>query len=66
MNDEIIFPKNQQISPTTYVSKQDFINMIQNLKFEYIETAEIEFITAFKINVEKDVIEPKGFKIYLS
>lgn len=58
--------KNILVSPTTYITKDDFITMISNLNFNFIQSAEIEFITKFKINNEKDSCEPKGFKIYIS
>ena len=48
------------------IQKQQFIEMLQNLNFVAIEKANIDFITAYKINLEKDVIEPIGFKIELS
>ena len=53
------------ICENTYIQKQQFIEMLQNLNFVAIERASIDFITMFKINAEKDVIEPKGFKIEL-
>ena len=53
------------ICEKTYIQKQQFIEMLQNLNFVAIEKASIDFITMYKIDVEKDVIEPKGFKIEL-
>ena len=62
---EKIQQKNSLICEKTYIQKQQFIEMLQNLNFVAIERANIDFITMYKINVENDVIEPKGFKIEL-
>ena len=62
---EKIQQKNSLICEKTFVQKQQFIEMLQNLDFVAIEKANIDFITMFKINAEKDEIEPKGFRIEL-
>lgn len=62
---EKIQQKNSLICEKTYIQKQQFIEMLQNLNFVAIERANIDFITMYKIDVEKDVIEPKGFKLEL-
>ena len=62
---EKIQQKNSLICEKTFVQKQQFIEMLQNLNFVAIEKASIDFITMFKIDAEKDVIEPKGFRIEL-
>ena len=53
------------ICEKTYIQKQQFIEMLQNLNFVAIEKASIDFITMYQIDVEKDEIEPKGFRIEL-
>ena len=53
------------ICENTYIQKQQFIEMLQNLNFVAIEKASIDFITMYKIDVEKDEVEPKGFRIEL-
>ena len=53
------------ICEKTYIQKQQFIEMLQNLNFVAIEKASIDFITMYKIDVEKDEIKPKGFRIEL-
>ena len=53
------------ICEKTYIQKQQFIEMLQNLNFVAIEKASIDFITMYKIDAEKDEIEPKGFRIEL-
>ena len=55
--------KNVNIAPGTYLKKEDFINMIQNLNFTHIENASIKFITAFKFDANEDKVYPKGFEI---
>ena len=53
------------ICEKTYIQKQQFIEMLQNLNFVAIEKASIDFITMYEIDVEKDEIKPKGFRIEL-
>ena len=64
-NFEKIQKENNIICEKTYIQKQQFIEMLQNLNFVAIEKANIDFITMYKIDVEKDEIEPKGFRIEL-
>ena len=54
------------ISPKTYMTKEKFVDLISNLDFKYIESANIEFITVFMYDTEKDVVSPKGYKISLT
>lgn len=54
------------ISPKTFITKEKFVELINNLDFKYIESAEIEFITVFMYNSEKDVISSKGYKISIN
>ena len=51
------------ISPKTFITKEKFVEFISNLDFKYIESANIEFVTVFMYDVEKDVVSPKGYKI---
>ena len=62
---EKIQKEKNKICENTYIQKQQFIEMLQNLNFVAIEKASIDFITMYKIDVEKDEIEPKGFRIEL-
>ena len=62
---EKIQKRNKYICEKTYIQKQQFIEMLQNLNFVAIEKASIDFITMYKIDVEKDEIKPKGFRIEL-
>ena len=62
---EKIQKETNKICEKTYIQKQQFIEMLQNLNFVAIEKASIDFITMYKIDVEKDEIEPKGFRIEL-
>lgn len=66
MEDEkIIYQKNdrEKLSPKTYMTKERFVELLQILDYKYIETADIEFITGFLLDTEKDTISPKGYKI---
>ena len=64
-NFEKIQKEKNIICEKTYIQKQQFIEMLQNLNFVAIESANIDFITMYMIDGEKDVIEPKGFTIEL-
>ena len=54
------------ISPKTYITKEKFVEIISNLDFKYVESAEIEFVTVFMYDTEKDVVSPKGYKISIT
>lgn len=62
---EHIQQKNMTICKNTYIQKEQFLEMLQNLNFIAIERADITFITMYRIDCEKDIIEPKGFKLEL-
>ena len=62
---EKIQKEKSKICEKTFIQKQQFIEMLQNLNFVAIEKATIDFITMYKIDVEKDEVEPKGFRIEL-
>ena len=64
-NEDIIKTKNIDIAPNTYISKDEFIKILTELNFKFIERADIEFITHFKFNAETDEVKPKGFKLNL-
>ena len=55
-----------EISPKTYITKEKFIEFISNLDFKYVESADIEFITVFMLDSEKDTITPKGYRINIT
>jgi hypothetical protein len=63
--EQIIFKKEQRdiLSPKTYITKEKFVELITNLNYKYIESADIEFITGFLLNVEDNTLSPKGYKI---
>ena len=64
-NEDIIKPKNIEIAPFTYISKDEFLTLITNLNFKYIESADISFITHFKFYSQEDEVKPRGFKLNL-
>lgn len=53
------------ICEKTYIQKQQFIEMLQNLNFVAIEKASIDFITMYEIDAEKYEVKPRGFRIEL-
>ena len=63
--EQIIFKKEQRdiLSPKTYITKEKFVELISNLNYKYIESANIEFITGFLLNTENDILSPKGYII---
>ena len=64
-NEDIIKPKNIEIAPFTYISKDEFLTLISNLNFKYIESADISFITHFKLYSQEDEVKPEGFRLNL-
>lgn len=63
---EKIQQRNSAICEKTYIQKEQFIEMLQSLNFVAVRSVDIDFITMYKIDVEADTIEPKGFKLELS
>ncbi len=51
------------LCPKTYITKEKFVELLSNLNYKYIESANIEFITGFLYNTYDDKITPKGYKI---
>lgn len=51
----------------SYIKKEDFINMIQNLKFDTIKEARIEFNTGYeyipKTENEREHVKTYGFEL---
>ena len=66
--EQIIFKKEQRdiLSPKTYITKEKFVELVSNLNYKYVETADIEFITGFLYNTDEDKISPKGYKINIT
>lgn len=62
---EVIQKKNSAICKNTYIQKEQFIEMLQNLNFVAVRSVDIDFITMYKLDIEKDTIDPKGFKLQL-
>lgn len=54
---------NRLIAPTTYIKKETFIEILNKLDFYAIESANIEFITMFKLDDKENTVLPRGFKI---
>lgn len=48
-----------------YITKEQFINLLNNLDFGYIERAEIDFITNLIIDNENMTQETRGFNIQI-
>lgn len=47
----------------SYITKEEFIEIITNLHFTHIESARIHFITGFVYNTENDKTQTLGFDI---
>lgn len=63
-NEDIIKPKNIEIAPFTYISKDEFLTLINNLNFKYIESVDI-IITHSKLYAQEDEVKPRGFRLNL-
>lgn len=63
--EQIMFKKEQRdvLCPKTFITKEKFVELLSNLNYKYIESANIEFITGFLYNTDDDKITPKGYKI---
>ena len=54
---------NRLIATTTYIKKETFIEILNKLDFYAIESANIDFITMFKLDENENTVLPRGFKI---
>ena len=52
---------NAEMDANSYISKDEFISMVQTMEFTHIKNAKIFFITGFKHNVEKDETDAIGY-----
>lgn len=50
----------------SYITKEEFIEIITNLHFTHIERANMHFITGFVYNVENDTTTTLGFDVDMS
>lgn len=50
----------------SYMTKEEFIEIINNLHFTHIKEADLYFITGFVYNAEDDTTKTLGFKIDIS
>lgn len=53
----------------SYLTKEKFLKMIEDLNFDYVERADMQFITGFMIKTNKDSIEyaqSLGYNINIS
>ncbi len=60
-SDEVMENSYQTIN--SYMKKEEFITMLQNIRFDYVEQADIYFITGFVYNDEKDELHKRGYRI---
>ena len=49
----------------SYITKEDFLKMMETLKFTHIEYANIQLITGYLYDAKDDSIKRLGFKIEL-
>lgn len=59
--DEAIENSKQKIN--SFMTKDEFITMLQNLRFDSVDTARIYFITGFDYDAENDTLQKRGFNI---
>lgn len=64
--DFIDIQENSKIHMQSYVSKKVFIEIIENLNFTHILSADLHFITAFEHDCEKNITKPLGFDIHIA
>lgn len=63
MEDFIDITKLNKIHIESYMSKQDFINMINNMKFTHIKNFDIDLITGFEYDAENNKTLTRGYNI---
>lgn len=62
-NDFIDITKLNQIHVDSYIDKETFIEILNNLHFHSIASAKIEFITGFEYDAKENTTKRRGFEI---
>lgn len=50
----------------SYMTKEEFVKMLENMRFVRIESAHIHFITGYQYEAEKNITKALGFDINIS
>lgn len=62
-NDFIDITKLNQIHVGSYMTKEKFVEMMNNLNYVAIDSANIHFITGFEYDAKENITRPRGFDI---
>ena len=49
----------------SYITKDDFIKFITDLKFTHVKEADLDFITGFMLNSDTKDIKPLGYHLHI-
>ena len=63
--DFVNIQEGSQIHMNSYVTKKQFIEIIETLNFTHILSADLHFITAFEHNCKTNITKPLGFDIHI-
>ena len=61
MEDFIDVTKLNKIHTESYMTKEEFIKMLENLNFTHIKDYEINLITGFEYNAEDNTTNTRGY-----
>lgn len=65
-NDFIDITKLNAIHVESYIKKENFIELLNNLKFDSIKSARIEFNTGYEYDAKENTTKTRGFEIEIS
>lgn len=65
MEDFIEIEKLNEIHCNSYIKKEEFMKMLENLRFVGIEKASLHFITGFEYNAKENITKTRGYDIEL-
>lgn len=63
MEDFIDITKLNNIHIESYMTKEEFIKMIESLRFTHIKEYDIDLITGFEYNAEENKTNTRGYNI---
>ena len=63
MENKFDITKINQVCIGSFMTKEEFVNMISNLNFTHIKEYDIDLITGFEYNAEKNETKPRGYCI---
>ena len=63
MDEMIDITKINQIHIDSYMTKEEFVNFINSLRFTHVKEYDIDLITGFEYDAKENETRPRGYNI---